>query len=153
MSSLTIAVTKVDSTVEVVMQGQINEDSNFDSLKGITDKKMVLDLKGITHINSCGIREWIEFQKENFKSEEVIYKECPQVIVEQMNIVSGFVHPNGLIESFYAPYYSEELDQEFKILLRPQDVVDGKAPLKQDEQGRDLEFDDIEAQYFNFLRK
>jgi anti-anti-sigma regulatory factor len=153
MSSLTIAVTHVDNTVEVVMQGQINEDSNFDSLKGLNPQRMILNLKGISHINSCGIREWIEFQKEHFKAEEVIYQECPQVIVEQMNIVSGFVHSNGIIESFYAPYYSEALDKELKLLLKPADIIGGKAPAKTDEQGGELEFDDIEAQYFNFLRK
>lgn len=153
MSRLTIAVTHVENTVEVVMQGQINEDSNFDSLKGLSSKRMILNLKGISHINSCGIREWIEFQKEYFHAEEVIYQECPQVIVEQMNIVSGFVHKKGIIESFYAPYYSEVIDKEFKLLLKPSDVVDGKAPVRIDEEGGELEFDDIEAQYFNFLRK
>jgi hypothetical protein len=70
-----------------------------------------------------------------------------------MNIVAGFIHPHGEIESFFAPYYSETSDQEVKLLITPSEVLDGKAPSKKNDAGEELEFDDIEAQYFNFLKK
>lgn len=153
MSSLDIKVSEKGEATLVELQGQINEDSEMSDLKSLKGNKLILNLKNINHINSCGIREWIEFQKEHFHFQEIEYEECPQVIIEQMNIVAGFIHSNGKITSFYAPYYSETEDKEYKILLKPSEVLDGKAPEKKDDSGNILEFDEIEAQYFNFLKK
>ncbi len=153
MSSLQILQKEnTEGDLVILFTGQINEDSDFSSLETLEGQKLILDLDGITHINSCGIRDLIEFQKSNFKFDAVIYKNCPQVIVEQMNIVSGFIHPNGVVESFYAPYFNQAKDNELKILIFPSEVVGGKAPVKKDDDGNELEFDDIEAQYFNFLK-
>lgn len=152
MSSLKIDIINENGVVTITLEGHINEDSNFLSMKDLSGDKLFLNLKKITLINSCGIREWVEFQKNNFDFKNVIYQECSQVIVEQMNIVSGFIHQNGQIESFYAPYYNEKMDKEVKILIKPSDVIDGKAPSQKNSDGVELEFDDIEAQYFNFLK-
>jgi hypothetical protein len=151
MSSLKIVIESKDDEVFVDLSGFINEDSDFSSLKNLVGNKLIFDLDKITLINSCGIRDWIEFQKENLDFKHIVYKKCPQVIIEQMNIVAGFLHPQGVIESFYAPYYNEKTDTEVKILLTPQEVINKKAPLKCID-GTELEFDDIEAQYFNFIK-
>ncbi len=138
---------------EVTLSGIINEDVDFSILHNLSGEVLTIDLNGITHINSCGIRDWIELQNNHFHFKKIIYKRCPQVIIEQMNIVAGFIHPNGEIESFYAPYYSNDLDKEYKVLITPKDVVNTKAPSKKDEKGNNLEFDDIEEQYFSFLKR
>lgn len=153
MSSLQIEVTSSGAQTNVILTGQINEDSNFDTLKGLSGDILNLNLEGVTHINSCGIREWIELQKNNFNFSKIVYENCPQVIVEQMNIVAGFVHEKGEIKSFIAPYYSESEDKEYKILLTPSEILNGQAPERKGDDGEELEFDEIEAQYFNFLKK
>lgn len=153
MSSLKIELTKQGDDTLIKLSGHINEDSDLSLMGEIKGNELTLDLKNITLINSCGIRDWIEFQKQNFDFTRVIYRNCPQVIIEQMNIVAGFIHPKGIIESFFAPYYCESSDQEVKLLITPSEVIDGKAPAKKNDDGEDLEFDDIEAQYFNFLKK
>jgi len=132
--------------------GAIDEDSNFDNIDLQNLSEVTFDLEGIQLINSCGIREWIKFQDQLSKTIFITYKNCPQIIVEQMNIIKGFVKDCGTIESFYAPYYDEESDTEVKILITPSEVIEGKAPLKKNENAKDLEFDDIEAQYFSFLK-
>jgi hypothetical protein len=109
-------------------------------------------LSGVDKINSCGIREWIKFQDTLDPNLNITYKGCSQVIVEQMNIIKGFVRAGGSIESFYAPYFDEGNDSEIKILINPEEVINGKAPVKKNNEGVELEFDDIEAQYFNFLK-
>lgn len=138
--------------VEAVFVGQIDEDADFSPLNGKTSSAMVFDLEGVDLINSCGIRDWIEFQKSLPQDMKIVYRKCPQVIVEQLNIVKGFVRENSEIESFYAPYYNEDKDEEVKILLKPSQVVEGKAPTLKDDDGNELEFDEIEAQYFSFLK-
>jgi len=153
MSSLEINVESTTPEVKVTLRGQINEDSDLSALETLSGDSLILDLQGIDMINSCGIREWVEFQNKHFNFPKVIYENCPQVIIEQMNVVAGFIHKNGIIKSFFAPYFNESTDQEIKILLTPDEVVDGKAPVKKSDDGQELEFDDIEAQYFNFLKK
>ncbi|MEX0797889.1 MAG: hypothetical protein WEB87_04715 [Bacteriovoracaceae bacterium] len=149
---LKIEVERKPSEVEVVFEGQIDEDADFSSLSGLEAQVMVFNLEKVSLINSCGIREWVEFQKKLPKETKLVYRKCPQVIVEQLNIVKGFIRDNSLIESFFAPYYNEARDQEVKVLLTPSQVKEGKAPVIKDEDGSELEFDEIEMQYFSFLK-
>ena len=151
-SQLKISIEDVDGKVVVSYEGQIDEDADFSQVDLGQYTSLVFDLEKVTHLNSCGIREWIKFQDSNVKGKEVLYRKCPQVIVEQMNIVKGFVVEGGNIESFFAPYYNEANDEEVKVLLQPSQVIDGKAPDIKDDDGNSLEFDDIEAQYFSFIK-
>ena len=39
-----------------------------------------------------------------------------------------------------------------KVLLKTDQIIDGKAPLMKNDNGDELEFDGIEATYFKFLK-
>ncbi len=134
------------------LSGQIDEDADLSQINPEGVKEVIFDLDDVTLINSCGIRDWVKFQSELSDDLKIVYRKCPQVIVEQLNIIKGFIKDGGLIESFYAPYYNEVTDEEVKLLITPNEVVDSKAPEKKDSDGNILEFDEIELQYFNFLK-
>jgi len=150
-SSLKVDITQANDHTVFNLHGQIDEDAQLDVMQ--TDKsKIIFDLEGVTLINSCGIRDWVEFQSQLPENSEIIYRKCPQVIVEQLNIIKGFIKSGGKVESFFAPYYNDAKDEEVKILITPEEVIDTKAPEKKDSEGNLLEFDEIELQYFNFLK-
>ena len=151
-ANFSMTLNQKDKETVISFKGQIDEDADFSLLKLAFGSSLVFDLNDVIMINSCGIREWIKFGQTIPSNVKIIYRNCPQVIVEQMNIVKGFVRQGGVIESFYAPYFCEETDEEHKMLIAPKDVVGGKAPALKDQQGHVLDFDDIEAQYFNFLK-
>jgi len=143
--------------VKVRLQGHIDEDAQFAALGLDGAKKVVLDLDSVTAINSCGIREWIKWIRTAPANSQIVYQKCPKVIVDQINMVAGFLPVNGKVESFYVPYYSEESGNEKMILFRegtefkqgevyPPDAV-------KDESGQAMEMDVIEAKYFKFLKK
>lgn len=139
-----------DNIVEFNIQGQIDEDFSADIILQNLKQILVFNFKGVTMINSCGVREWINLL-EKISQSKVIYQECPQIVIEQINMVHGFVNENSKVESFYAPYFSEKKDSVVKILLKSSQIIDSKAPqILQD--GEELEFDAIEAQYFQFLK-
>ncbi|TNE95139.1 MAG: hypothetical protein EP326_15775 [Deltaproteobacteria bacterium] len=151
-TSLKLETQILDNKVEVKVSGQIDEDATFEKILNIKQEVYIFDLEGVSLINSCGVREWINFLEKLPEDADITYKNVPQIVVEQINMVQGFVRPGARITSFYAPYYNEEKDEVVKVLLQSDEVANGKAPSKS-EDGTDLEFDAIEAQYFNFLKQ
>ncbi|MBL7663530.1 MAG: hypothetical protein JNM93_00240 [Bacteriovoracaceae bacterium] len=143
-----------DNLVTVQFKGSIDEDATFQEIEKIKANQYNFDFEELKMINSCGIREWIKFIEKLPATAKVIYQKCPQIIIEQMNMVHGFIRKGAEIESFYAPYYDEESDTEHKILLNTADIKNGKAPkIKSPDSGKEMEFDAIEDQYLRFLKK
>ncbi|PIK13789.1 hypothetical protein [Halobacteriovorax sp. JY17] len=151
---LKITTNQVEDTLVVIFSGLIDEDSNFSSLEDKIKGQVVFDFEEVSLINSCGIREWVNFLESVDKSAKLTYRNCRQIIVEQVNMVHGFIREGATIESFYAPYYCESCDKEFKIHLKVSDIVNSKAPSANcpDCAGEELEFDAIEEQYFQFIK-
>ena len=80
--------------------------------------------------------------------------ECSYAVVNQLNIIADFFPEkhNVKVLSFYAPYYSEEQDQSFEVLLDSgkhfSDKENLKAPkVKSPKPGEEAEFDEIESKY------
>lgn len=121
-SSLNVTKVEDENQVEFKLNGQIDEDADLSQLK--TDKeKVIFDLEEVSLINSCGIRDWVEYQNSLPGNSQIIYHKCPQVIVEQLNIIKGFIKEGGVVESFFAPYYNNSKDEEVKLLITPSEEV------------------------------
>lgn len=155
MKRLTINKQILQDELNVELIGAIDEDADFKELTGLEQKTMAFDFDKVTMINSCGIREWIKFIEKIPAKSRIVYKNCPQIIIEQINMVHGFFRQGATIESFYAPYYCEKCGKEAKIHLKSDQVKNRKAPPAECPHchSDDVEFDAIEAQYFSFLGK
>ena len=151
MNKLKIDKKTEGSKLIINLDGVIDEDVNFEEILNTSQKEYVFNFDKITMINSCGIREWINFL-EKLGKVKIMYQRCPQIVIEQMNITQGFLGKNCKVESFYAPYYCEKTDVEKKVLLKTSDIKNGKAPSVKNDQGDEMEFDAIEEQYFGFLK-
>lgn len=150
-NQLAIQINIQNDTAAITFDGVINEDSNFEKIRNLKLKKYIFNFDKIHLINSCGIRDWIKYLSE-LNDAEIIYENCPQIIIEQINMVHGFITSKTNITSFYAPYFCDNCDKEAKILLRRDEIVNTKAPEKKCPQCSDtLEFDALEKQYFHFL--
>ncbi len=140
----------------VKLAGHIDEDATFNGLDLNGAQKVVLELEGVTAINSCGIREWIKWIRTAPNGAAIVYKKCPKVIVDQINMVAGFLPDNGKVESFFVPYYSDESGNEKMILFQEGKEFKGgelfPPPEVKDEAGAQMEMDVIEAKYFKFLK-
>jgi anti-anti-sigma regulatory factor/DNA-directed RNA polymerase subunit RPC12/RpoP len=151
---LTINKQILQNELRVELIGSIDEDSDFRELIGLEQKTISFDFDKVTMINSCGIREWIKFLESIPEKDFIIYKNCPQIIIEQINMVHGFFRKGAAIESFYAPYYCEKCGKEAKVHLKSEQVKNRKAPeVKCSQCGENMDFDAIESQYFSFLGK
>lgn len=156
MSKFDLKIDKNADAAKITITGIIDEDVDFNefSLNGIN--QMEFDLNSVKSINSCGIREWIKWLGTNSKA-KMTYINCPKIIVDQINMVDGFLPQNGKVLSFYVPYYNDDSGTEKNVLFRhgteftesavtpPEKVVD--------ETGNAMEMDVIESKYFKFLGK
>jgi hypothetical protein len=145
------------ATVMVSVTGNVDEDAGFQPVDVGTATAVVLDLNGVTAINSVGIREWIKWVKAFPPTAQLSVRNCPKIIVDQINMVAGFLPPGTRIESFYVPYYSDATGSEKMVLFvngrefKDDGSIDFSAEIK-DDSGEVMEMDVIEAKYFKFLK-
>ncbi|MBF0431523.1 MAG: hypothetical protein HQK83_09605 [Fibrobacteria bacterium] len=139
------------------LSGVIDEDSDLSDLLFPDHKgKLIINLKEVKRINSCGVREWVNAM-ETISEMEIELINCSTAIVNQINMVSNF-SGNGKVTSFMAPYYCESCDAEFEIALEvDKNFPDRDYPVAPSYNcpkcKNTLEFDDIEDKYFLFIKR
>jgi anti-anti-sigma regulatory factor len=148
---------KDGANLVVNLSGSIDEDAILASVAFDGAQSIILDLEKVSAINSCGIREWIKWLKAAPAGSQIVYRNCPKIIVDQINMVAGFLPENGRVESFFVPYFNEGSGAEKMVLFRRgTEFKDGEVnPPKEvkDAGGEPMEMDIIEAKYFKFIKK
>jgi hypothetical protein len=155
MSKFDVKVNKADDGITLAIDGIIDEDANFSNYALNDAKKITMNLLNVKSINSCGIREWVKWI-ETAGSAPLIYQQCPKVIVDQINMVQGFLPKTGSVESFFVPYYNEDSGSEKNVLFSKGKEFSESgitAPVIKDDSGNEMEMDVIETKYFKFLKK
>jgi len=149
------AVHHRDDISYVKLTGVIDEDNELgDLVDKIPPGTAVIDLGEIERINSCGVRDWVNWlgKLENNTTKTVLV-ECSPAIVAQINLVNNFTG-TGVVKSFYVPYFCPECDEEKVLLVEAADM--GPPPhepptCRCDECDLVMDFDDMPDSYFAFL--
>jgi anti-anti-sigma regulatory factor len=140
----------------VSLSGSVDEDANFAALDLGGATGVILDLEKVSAINSVGIREWIKWIKQIPSSAQISLRKCPKIIVDQINMVAGFLPAGAKIQSFFVPYFAESSGTEKMVLFENgkefTDTGLGALPEIKDDSGEVMEMDVIEAKYFKFLK-
>ena len=140
----------------VKLGGVIDEDNELgDLVEKIPNGTAVIDLGEIERINSCGVRDWVNWlTKLEGNGTRSVLVECSPAIVAQINLVNNFTG-QGVVKSFYAPYFCPNCDLEKVLLVETRDLAQAtpfKAPsCRCDECDGPMDFDDMEESYFAFL--
>ena len=149
-------VTERDEVAYVKVSGVIDEDNDLGQLADrVAGSTAVIDLSEVERINSCGVRDWVNWLgKVEKKGAGVVLVECSPAIVAQINLVNNFTG-GGVVKSFYAPYFCPTCDREKQLLVDAssfQGQTKFKAPIcRCDECDGVMDFDDMEESYFAFL--
>jgi hypothetical protein len=142
---------------QLVIAGAIDE--NCDLVRMLDheiDGKVVLDLGGVTFINSLGVREWIRMQQAAATAQITIeLRRVAEPIVHQLNIVPA-ARGASVVTSFFAPYECDHCDREHLMLLdvrtHAAELAKQKAPPQTcPDCNRPLMFSDPDELYFGFL--
>jgi hypothetical protein len=139
----------------VKLGGVIDEDNELsDLVDKIPSGTAVIDLGEIERINSCGVRDWVNWlTKLEGNGTRSVLVECSPAIVAQINLVNNFTG-SGVVKSFYVPYFCPECDEEKVLLVDAGDM--GPPPhepptCRCDECDLVMDFDDMPDSYFAFL--
>jgi len=114
-----------------------------------------LSMRGVRRINSYGVRSWIDGIRKVPADCNLELVECPPPVVDQMNMVAGFLG-KGRVTSFYGAMMCESCAHEVDHLFTVDEVrkAGGKfPPVACPSCGKKMEIDDIEEQYLLFVRE
>lgn len=159
MSRFFLGIHTVEDVTFLKVSGTIDEDNTLAaSIKKIEGRTVVIDLSGVERINSCGVRDWVNWLGDlEALGKQVVLVRCSPCIVTQINLVHNFTG-NGLVKSFFAPYYCAKCDKEQQRLLQVEGFAGNaspRAPVCRADGCQivhcELQFDDLEESYFAFL--
>ena len=150
-------LTSRDGVSTLKLVGVVDEDNELVNLENkLAGGPLVLDLSEIDRINSCGVRDWVNWLGRIEKNgARPVFVSCSPAIVAQINLVHNFT-AGGIVKSFYAPYYCPRCEKEKLLRLETRDLL-SQAPIttaptcRCDECDGPMEFDDMEESYFAFL--
>ena len=136
-----------------LLSGIIDENADLGFLEMLNGPSK-LDMKGIRRINSYGVRAWIEAIRKVPASAIVDFVDCPSVVIDQMNMVAGFLG-RGRVVSFFAPMVCARCGVDRNELFQTEDYHrDGRLPeVSCPRCTAPMQVDDLEEHYLLFLRE
>ena len=141
------------TTVE--FSGEIDENADFAELRRRLSGSVVFHLAEVRRINSCGVREWVNFVRDMPHVVELTFSHCSPAIVTQLNMIYNF-RGQAKVRSFYAPYVCENCHTEEEKLLDvqsqfPNGDIHSVPEFTCETCEQSMEFDDLPERYLSFL--
>lgn len=156
---------KIDANMKTRLQidGSMDEHSDYSSIETHFTDEVVFDFNDVDHINSTGIKHWVQWASmivEKNPNLKFWFVNCPKPIVDQINMVEGFLPRNSVVKSFKVPYFCEICSKDTVrtfVLGREYNYEGGKLSLnipdsKCEKENCEMEPDVVEQKYFKFLK-
>lgn len=153
--TFTLDVAARDGVTQVTIAGIIDEGADLSPLSNLEARAIEVSMRGVRRINSFGVRAWMDAVRRLPQSTRLHFVQCPPPVVDQCNMVAGFLG-HGTLVSFYAPMVCTECDEQIDQLFLTAACRDngGKLPPTPCPRcGRPMEVDDLEEQYLLFVRE
>lgn len=140
----------------LMISGPIDESAQLPELVGrAASGRLVLDLSGVTFINSLGVRDWIRMQAAAQRAGVTIeLRRVAEPVIHQLNMI--IATRGARISSFFAPYACDGCGREESMLIDAVAHARGLAELSPPamtcvECGAQMAFNDFPERYFSFL--
>jgi hypothetical protein len=141
----------------LVIGGAIDESAALpDLISRARGGRLLLDLAGVTFINSLGVRDWIRMQAAAQRASVAIeLHRVAEPLVHQLNMIIA-TRGASRVASFFAPYACDACGREDSMLIDAIAHARGLAqlsapPMVCPECGAAMAFNDFPERYFLFL--
>jgi anti-anti-sigma regulatory factor len=141
----------------LLLAGSIDESADLMSLLSRAQGgRLVLDLAGVTFINSLGVRDWIRFQSTATQQAIAVeLRRVAEVLIHQLNMIIA-TRGTARVTSFFAPYACDSCGREESLLVdavanAPRLATLQPPPMTCPECGGQMAFNDFPERYFSFL--
>ena len=141
----------------LVIKGAIDESAGLSALlERAQDRRLVLDLGGVTFINSLGVRDWIRMQTAAQRAGLAVeLRRVAEPLVQQLNMIVA-TRGAARVTSFFAPYACDQCGREDSLLIDAITHARGLSQLEPPampcaECGSQMVFNDFPERYFSFL--
>jgi anti-anti-sigma regulatory factor len=134
----------------VRLYGDITESTSFGELTRLGGT-VVLDLEGVRHLNSIGVRELLTFVQSMASRCTLTAEKCSPVIVGQLNMLPEFSR-HLTVRSLLVPLECPKCFEEVEVLVDVQTT--GRRPAIPDNRcrcGTSMVLAELEDRYFAFL--
>ncbi|HUS31867.1 MAG TPA: STAS domain-containing protein [Kofleriaceae bacterium] len=140
----------------LTIAGEIDDTTDLASYGAQLQRNAIIDLGGVTFINSVGVREWVTLLDQVMgRGIRVTLRNVSEPMVRQMTMVME-AKGEANVESFFAPYICTKCGDERALLLELAHhhaaLAAGTPPhLPCAKCGAAAEFDEFPARYLAFL--
>lgn len=152
-----------DNKPLLLIDGSMDEHSDYSVIDANLSGDVTIDFNNVEHINSTGIKHWVQWTSKTKEANPGIrfyFINCPKPIVDQINMVDGFLPAGSTVKSFKVPYYCETCDKDLTMTFaigKEYNIVDGKCTLQVpdktcEKDDCEMEPDVVEQKYFKFLK-
>lgn len=142
----------------LVVSGAIDESAALHEMPArARNGRLVLDLAGVTFINSLGVRDWIRMQSAAQTGNVAVeLRRVAEPLVHQLNMIIA-TRGSAVVTSFFAPYACDACGREESLLIDAVANADALTrlqapPMQCPECGAQMAFNDFPERYFSFLR-
>ncbi len=143
---------------QLVLAGALDETANVIALLDqAKNGVLILDLAGVSFINSLGVRDWIRMLATATKQHIAVeLRRVSEPIVHQLNMIIA-TRGTATVSSFFAPYACDKCGREDSLLVDVAANAAGLAKLEPPPQtcpecGAEMAFNDFPERYFTFIQ-
>lgn len=142
---------KSGDTVEVTLEGKLDENADFTSILSRKPKNLHVICKDMGRVNSIGIGLWRRFfQSMRDGGTKLLFSEVAPALVDQMNFIKGFIYIDE-IHSLGVPLSCLKCDAEEIVTFLKSELLKSRSISNRNcgKCGSQLVLED--PVYFNFL--
>ncbi len=144
----------IEDGLLVDLNGTIEENVHFEELIGTFEGALTVKCRGITRINSVGVKTWMRYF-QGLKAQGKVFRfiECSHPVIEQLNMISNFAC-GGEVLSILMPFSCLKCQNEFVVSSKTADLkaTNLQVPVVKCEKSEcGAQFDDDPEEYLYFL--
>jgi len=153
---LTVQKQEAAGKTVYTISGTIDEKTDLAKELGTPTQPFVVVAKGITRINSVGVKNWIRFFS-TFGPKQIVFsfEQLSPTLVEQLNAIQNF-NCGGTVNSIVMPYLCAGCKTELIVPIKTADIVklNNKVPdVKCPKCSGNAAFDEFPEEYFEFCSR